>query len=316
MTDQRSGDEPAGAAGAPPALELRRDGLVLAAHHDGTDLEPGLSPRPYLHPVRTLGGTVVTEFQPADHAHHLGVSVAVPDVAGANFWGGRTFVRDRGPTALPNHGRQEHVSWERRAEDGYVQRLAWRGPDGAVLLEERRTVRAVEVAAPGGAAWALDVDVRLRNAAGRPLRIGSPATNGRPGAGYGGFFWRAPLGTEPPRCLGPGLEGEEALHGSRAPWLAMSGEAPGGVPWTLVFLACAPDPDPWFLRAGQYPGVGAALAWDRPLELDAGAWLRRRTATVVLDGRPEAAELDTLVTAARAALDAAAEAEEPPGGVG
>ncbi|MFC7331121.1 PmoA family protein [Marinactinospora rubrisoli] len=311
MTGERPEETSAGA----PVLRLA--GRVLATHHDGADLDPLLSPRPYLHPVRTLGGTTVSEFQPEDHAHHLGVGVAVADVAGANFWGGRTFVRDRGSTMLANHGRQEHVSWDRRADDGYVQRLAWRGPDGTVLLEERRTVRAVPVAAPGGGAWALDIDVRLRNSAGRPLRIGSPATNGRPGAGYGGFFWRAPLGKEPPRCLGPGLEGEEALHGTRAPWLAMSGAAPGdGAPWTLVFLAFPPDPDPWFLRAGQYPGVGAALAWDRPLWLDTGGWLRRRTATVVLDGHPAPAGLDALVPVARSALEAAAGAEEPPGGVG
>ncbi|CAM5689168.1 hypothetical protein SBADM41S_07708 [Streptomyces badius] len=53
--------------------------------------------RPRLHPVTTLAGRTVTQERPADHRHHLGVSIAVPDVSGRNFWGGRTYVRGRGP---------------------------------------------------------------------------------------------------------------------------------------------------------------------------------------------------------------------------
>jgi hypothetical protein len=79
-----------------------------------------LSPRPYLHPLTTLGGATVTELMPADHRHHLGVGVAVPDVAGRNFWGGRTFVRDQGPTELDNHGQQRHLRFTRSAADGFT----------------------------------------------------------------------------------------------------------------------------------------------------------------------------------------------------
>ena len=43
-------------------------------------------------PSARCAGTPVTELMPDSHRHHLGVSLAVPDVDGANFWGGRTFV--------------------------------------------------------------------------------------------------------------------------------------------------------------------------------------------------------------------------------
>ncbi|WP_067973216.1 DUF6807 domain-containing protein [Nocardiopsis trehalosi] len=282
---------------APQRAALECRGAVVAEYTDGSDVEPVLSPRPHLHPVRTLTGTVVTEVRPEDHPHHLGVGVAVPDVAGVSFWGGRTFVRDRGSVLLPNHGRQVHRSWPRAEPGARTEELSWVGPDGAELLAEVRDTAALDL---GGGAWALDLRTRLRNTSGRRLRVHSPATKGRPGAGYGGFFWRAPIAARPPRCLGPGgAEGEQALHGSRAPWLALCGESTAGAPWTLVFAAAGPAADPWFVRAAEYPGVGAALAWRHPLEVGPNAVVDRRVVTVVADGHPAPAELAALAAAAR-----------------
>jgi hypothetical protein len=271
---------------------------VLASRQDGTDIEPVLSPRPYLHPVRTKAGTVVTEERPADHLHHFGVSAAVPDVSGTSFWGGRTFTPDRGSVLLDNHGRQEHVSWQAREADRHVEVLSWTDPAGAELLREERTTRARDL---DERTWVLDVSVRLRNTSGRDLSVGSPATNGRPGAGYGGLFWRAPHAPTPPVCTGPdGLEGEKALHGSRAAWLSLAGTA-DGAPWTLVFLQPGPDTDPWFLRVQEYPGVGPALAWDTRLPLPEGSVLSRGLRTVVHDGH--AADPAALAKAALALAD-------------
>ncbi|MFI6576074.1 PmoA family protein [Nocardiopsis sp. NPDC050513] len=263
-------------------VDLSLQGAVLARLQDGTRIEPHLSPRPYLHPVRTTGGTVVTEESPGDHRHHVGVSAAVPDVSGVSFWGGTTFTRDRGPVLLDNHGRQSHVSWTVREPDHHVEVLSWTGPGGDELLREERTTRALPL---DERTWVLDLRVRLTNTSGRDLSVGSPATNGRPGAGYGGLFWRAPISPTPPTCTGAGgLDGEKALHGSRAPWLAMAGSTADGAPWTLVLLQPGPRTDPWFLRAEEYPGVGPALAWDTRLPVPEGATLERRLRTAVHDG--------------------------------
>ncbi|NGN67023.1 oxidoreductase [Streptomyces sp. A7024] len=251
------------------------------------ELPAGHAPRPYFHPVRTLAGTPVTEELPADHPHHLGVGVAVPDVEGQNFWGGRTFVRDQGPTELDNHGEQRHTGFPLRDEDGFVAELRWTA-GGRPLLRERRTVAAAELS---GSAWALDFTFCLTNTTDGPLSIGSPQTNGRPGAAYGGFFWRAPKEPEPPRVFTAAAEGEDRVHGSRADWLAL-----GGAGWTLVFAGATEGTrrDPWFVRAADYPGVGSSLASDGRLPLAAGETLVRRVVTVVADGavsRPDAAEL-------------------------
>ncbi|MEU6509873.1 DUF6807 family protein [Streptomyces sp. NPDC046942] len=127
---------------SPDTLVLRAAGRPVARYVTRPELPARLSPRPYLHPVTTLAGTAVTELSPADHAHHLGVGVAVPDVEGHNFWGGRTFVRDQGPAELDNHGAQRHSAFQLRDPDGFVEEPRWVAA-GAELLRERRTVSAL-----------------------------------------------------------------------------------------------------------------------------------------------------------------------------
>ncbi|GAA4920650.1 PmoA family protein [Streptomonospora salina] len=300
-----AGDADGGRAGSghgEGAAVLRCRGSVVAEWNSGAGVDPQLSPRPYLHPVRTPAGTTVTEVRPDDHLHHLGVGVTVPDVNGSSFWGGTTFVRDRGPVLLDNHGRQEHRGWDAAADDRSVERIAWVGRDGTELLGEVRETAAWEVDAH---TWALDLHTRLV-AGERDLEVNSPATKGRPGAGYGGFFWRAPRHARPPRVLGPGAEGEDALHGSRAPWLALQGTSDSEQRWSLVFAAAGPVADPWFVRAGEYPGVGGSLAWRDPLHVAARSAVERRVLTLVADGHPSPDRLAGLVATARDRLGAPA----------
>lgn len=269
-----------------------------------THLSPRVSPRPYLHPVRTLRGVPVTELMPSDHPHHLGASIAVPDLAGHNFWGGRTFVRAKGPILLDNHGTQSHQGWVSRSPETIVVDLAWNGSDGATLLRERRRMATVPLAPD---CWALDLAFELANVTAEPLSFASPATNGRAGAGYGGFFWRAPHGAAGAAAFGPGRRGARELHGRRADWLALTGAAAPAARWTLVFVPAdeRTRADPWFVRTGDYPGVGLCLAWERPLVVPAGAALRRRIITVVADGvlATERAAYLAAVAAAHAAHD-------------
>ncbi|MEW2451652.1 PmoA family protein [Streptomyces parvulus] len=258
--------------------ELWVAGHPVARYVTRPELPARLSPRPFLHPVTTLAGIPVTESGPADHLHHLGVGVAVPDVEGRDFWGGRTYVRDRGPTELDNHGAQRHTAFRHSGPGGFDEELSWVAR-GAELLRERRTVTAAELTAT---AWALDLTFALTNTTGAPLTLGSPATNGRPGAAYGGFFWRARKEDAAPRVLAADGEGEAAVHGRRADWLALAGES-----WTLVFAGATERTrrDPWFVRTEEYPGVGSSLAHDDRVAVAPGDTLVRRIVTVVADGR-------------------------------
>jgi hypothetical protein len=154
----------------------------------------------------------------------------------------------------------------------------WLSPRNELLLTEDRRVRA-RIADRG---WVLELVTTLTNAAGRPIALGSPATNGREGAGYGGLFWRLPPAKEP-RVRTADADGEHALHGRVAPSLAWFDPGCG---FTLVFAGTdeSSRADPWFVRVEDYPGVGLQLAAHDPVTLGAGGSVTRGLCTLIDDG--------------------------------
>jgi methane monooxygenase PmoA-like len=233
------------------------------------DLDPTLAPRPYLHPVRTLAGTIVTEVLPEDHVWHLGVSLAMPDVNGTNLWGGRSYVHGQGYVWRPDHGRIV-------AADG---KLLWLSPSGAPLLVEDRALHADETG--DGRGWRLTFAFTLTNPNDEPVELRSPATNGRgDGAGYGGFFWRLPPLAHTRIAAGP-LRTEQEINGSAESPLTLDATI-DDAPVTLTFSGLQ-DADRWFVRLAEYPAVGIALAFHRPLAIAPAASLTRRYQVTVSD---------------------------------
>ncbi|WP_243229558.1 PmoA family protein [Microbacterium sp. CIAB417] len=252
------------------SIELLRSGSAVVEYHDGSGVDPLLSPRPYLL-ATTPSGVPVSDREPEDHRHHLGLSAAFPDVDGTTFWGGRTYVRDRGPTLLANHGTQRVQS--RSMQDGTVtEHLAWLDAHGEVLLEEERTISAR--AADG--VWEIAWTSELR-AADRIITFGSPQTNGREGAFYGGLFWRAPFPSARVRTADG--DGVAHAHGSRSSWIALdAGDA--------ALVAVSTNGMPWFVRAEGYVGFGPAIAVDGRRRIEQGESLRLDLTVSVSDRAP------------------------------
>lgn len=295
----------------------------VAALRTGEDISPTDSPRPFLDEVRTLGGVVVSDQQPLDHTWHLGVGVALQDVNGTNFWGGRTYTRE----ARRYIWREDHGHIETREQtltdgDGgqqLVQELDWIDAGGEALLRERREV---SVAAASGSqnTWMMDVTFELTPAREETVSLGSPGSNGREKGGYGGFFWRLPA-VQDALILTAEAEGEEQTHGSVTDWLAVTGEfaplptrAGRGGPATLILLRGgasgpgvlggeAPNPDPWFVRYSGYPGIGMSLAWDTPVKAGPGETVERNLRAVVVDGRLSREQIRGIAQIASARAD-------------
>lgn len=285
---------PRGAAALPISWRLEESGAVLEGPHvalaryeQGDRMPQVHAPRPHLHPVRTLKGIALTETSPQDHRHHYGFSIAVADVNGTSHWGGRTFIRDEGPTLLRNHGRQ--VSGGMQVVSGnatdldeggswLVGDVNWYDQYGAVQLRENRMMGGVLL--PEADAWALRWKSLLHADHGA-LRLDSPATNGRPGAGYGGLFWRLPMAEETIVLTDSG-KGEGNALGSSSPWLAFA-QRRARVWTTLVLAQPSGAPRPWFIRASEYVGAGPALAWDQPLTVSAGGMLELDLTAVLVD---------------------------------
>jgi hypothetical protein len=228
---------------------LKVDGLEVATYVVA-------APRPYLHPIKTLGGKVITDVEPEDHKWHMGLSLAVQDVNGTNLWGGRTYVRGQGYTWLDDHGTITHEGFDVLSDSLVVQRLAWRSRDGEVLLNE---VRTIEAAPLDPDTWSLTLSWALT--AVPRVTLGSPTTNGREyGAGYGGCFLRL---IEPPQevaAAGP-LIGEDAVNGCDAPELL----------WRASdYSLRVAGAERWFVRTSMYPGICDAWAFEKVRVIEAG----------------------------------------------
>lgn len=277
-------------AGGPLVVSL--DGVPVLTYVYRPDVAQLESPRPYFHPLATLGGETVTQTRPADHPWHHGLSLALPNVvtaAGAqNFWGGPTFVRGEGYVQLPNNGTVAHrgftalVAGEHGVE--IEEMLQWTSSTGALVFTEKRrlTIGAADHA------WSLLFETVLRNASGDALSIGSPGTEGRADAGYGGLFWRGPASMEHGAVFGS--HGE--TMGSRGDWMAYSGPAA-----TVVMTDRAGNPrhpTPFFVRTDDYAGLNPAPFFSEPLDVAAGEKIRFGYTVTIADGPSDRARATAL----------------------
>ena len=276
---------------------LRHGDSLLAALDDGAAMVPVHSPRPHLHPVRTLAGRPMTVVTPVDHRHHYGVSLALPDVNGSTYWGGRTFVEGRGSTLLSNHGTQ-HLEETGATEDGrsLESQVRWTSHDGHDLLGERRVLTTALL--PGAAGWSLHWHSSL-HADVEALRLTSPATRGRPGAGYSGLFWRLPSADETRVLVAEG-RGEGLAHGSTGQTLVV--QRRHGQAWSSLVLVQDAETqgrvDPWFVRSSDYVGIGPSLAWDRARDVALGDTLEISMRMLLLDRRAAIEEVPELLAGA------------------
>lgn len=268
-------------------VDLHHGDALLYRYVYRPDTPEAESPRPYFHPLRTLAGDTVTIFRAHDHLWHHGLSMTTAYVSGQNFWGGPTYIQDEGYRHLPNNGRQEHVEWEEMASERMVERLRWVTQAGEVWFEERRQIRLAGIDA-GQGWWALELEFTLDNVSGRELAFGSPTTQGRPDAGYGGLFWRGPREFLNGDILAAGdLEGPDVM-GKRSPWLAFTGRHDGTVNTSTVALLDGPSnprhPTQWFVRNQPYGCASAAFSFDSEYRLGAGEQLALRHGVVIANG--------------------------------
>lgn len=248
------------------------------------------SPRPYFHPLRTLGGDLVSLYRPHDHVWHKGIALSLPNVGAANFWGGTTYNRGYGYRQLPNDGRMRHDGFTlAAATDGRVrldEDLTWVTEPGETWFTERRRIGALAWAERG--AWLLAFETTLHNVSGTGIPIGSPTTEGRDNAGYGGLFWRGPRSFTGGTVITQDGEGGDEYMGWRGPWMGLAGQHDGeGGAATVVFRDNPGNfsfPSQWFVRSTPFACLCPAPFFSKEYPLAPGASLTLRYDVAIADG--------------------------------
>jgi hypothetical protein len=276
------------------------------------------SPRPYLHPIRTRSGKLVTVFRPHDHVWHKGIALSLPNVDKHNFWGGATYTRATGYANLNNNGSMEHAALLEASVDGaaatFAHRLTWVSEPAAgqahgdPIVDETRTIRAV-LGDDDADFWTLTWSSTITNVSGAPLHIGSPTTEGRDNAGYGGLFWRGPRSFTGGYMVGAdGTEGEE-LRGTQSLWAGFSGKHDDiDAESTVVFIdgTYGSDlPTKWFARSEPFACLNPAPFFDEVRTLEQGESLALDYAVVIADG---ASDKDRMAELADAGVKVLADA--------
>jgi hypothetical protein len=284
-----------------PDLRIARDDDRIMIHADGEVLAEYVfrpehptfeSPRPYVSPIRTLGGETVSLYRPHDHVWHKGLAWSLPVVGDENFWGGPTFVHGEGYVQLPNNGEQRHVRFEPTdvaartpGTARCIERLEWVTQAGERIFEEERTLAASVIADD---AWMLGFATRMTNATERSIQIGSPTTRGRENAGYGGLFWRGPRSFTGGQVLAPGVAGGDELRGIRSPWMGFTGRHDETDAASTVVMVDDPanvqHPPQWFARSEEFACLCPAPFFSEELVVEPGASMVLRYGIVIADG--------------------------------
>jgi len=268
------------------------------------------SPKPYVHPLRTRAGHLVSLFRPHDHVWHKGISWSLPVVGDENFWGGPTYVHGQFYVQLDNDGTQRHVDVDEIAVDDdsarFAHDLTWITQDGRTLFSEHRTLEARIVDA---GTWVLTVGIAMTNVSDDDISIGSPTTRGRENAGYGGLFWRGPRSfTGGTAVTAAGAAAGDDLRGQRHEWMGFAGRHDGEDSESLIVIvddAANPrHPPQWFVRSEEFAALNPAPFFSEELVVAAGETVMFRYAVAVSDSGVAAA--GDVARAARERLSQAA----------
>ena len=262
--------------------------------------------KPYLHPLRSASGTIVTRHFPMesvagethDHPHHRGLWFSHGSVNGFDFWANEPSQHDgkNAKIVLKAFGRVAGGK-----DSGEIQAtFDWIDPNGRVLLTESRTMTFY--AEP--ARRTIDFDIQLTPV--EKVTFGDTKE--------GTFAIRLAAALEEPNkealavpkrtglmVSSAGGRGEHAVWGHRADWVDYSGEIEGEKLGIAILDHPANPRHPTYWHSRSY-GLFAAniFGWhdflndktaDGGMTLDAGHAIRFRYRVIIHSGDNESAKI-------------------------
>ena len=284
-------------------IEIAIAGEPFTTFYFGTNVT-----KPYLHPLRSSDGTIVTrsfpmedvEGEQRDHPHHRGVWFSHGEVNGVDFWANEVGQRARGKKGVIALDKIEAV--ESGPSEGRIDAsFAWTDLQGSRLLTERRLMRFGRDSEDN----VVDFDIAL-TAETDSVHFGDTKE--------GTFALRLATELEEPHWRAEGIartgkivnasgnSSEARTWGKRAPWVDYSGRAKGKPMGVAIFDHPSNPKHPTYWHVRGY-GLFAANVFgehdfhadesrDGSITIAKGETLRFVYRVIVHPGRTAEADLD------------------------
>jgi len=267
-------------------LTLRADDKVIWSYHFKAD-----GGFPYVHPLATADGTVLTGLAPPDHPWHRALWFAWKYLNGANYWdwAGQKQVGVPAGRTLPREKETVRLGPRQAA---IVMELGY-GTGGRVVLKETREI-TVGLPRDDGS---YTMDWRMTfTAAEKDVLLERTPPKEKPWGGYAGLSFRGCPGMQRARALDSQRRQDKQGHGRRARWMDFSGPVgpAGAVAGVTIFdhPGNPRHPTPWYVSLGKMPYFSPALLFDRPYTLPAGKSFTLRYRVLVHRGAGDPAKLE------------------------
>ncbi len=230
-------------------VNITINGKPFTAFYFGSD-----APKPYLHPLRTVTGVVVTRSFPmdaipgedTDHPHQRGLWFTHGDVNGVNLWAEGAGM---GKVVLKTLGKL--VSG--KDTGSLTADFQWQGPDGKPLLDESRIMSFTQI----GSENIIDFELTLKPAGDAPVVLGDTKE--------GMFAIRLVKSLEeaqPGKCpasvctgkmvSSEGGHGMKEIWGKRAKWVDYTGIVEGQKQGIAIFDSPKNPKHPAYWHARDY----------------------------------------------------------------
>lgn len=275
----------------PDKIDIAVDGKPFTTFYFGAD-----AGKPYLAPLRTATGKVVTRHFPMekvdgetrDHPHHRGLWFSYDDVNGTKFW-------ENDPSYTnPKIGHIVVTKAEWKDASGILgATMEWRDPQGKVLLVEDRTM----LFHPDPALRLIDFDIKLT--------ASGPVTFGDTKEGAFAIRLADSLAEKKTGKMvnAEGQSGMANVWGKRSAWVDYSGEVEGEKVGIAIFDHPGNEGYPTYWHSRDY-GLFALdpfgrKAFDKNAEeshwtVNAGQSLRFRWRVVIHPGDATSANIPAL----------------------
>jgi type 1 glutamine amidotransferase/HEAT repeat protein len=269
------------------SVALTNDGkIVWKMNHDPT------AGKPYIHPLATTDGSVLTWNRPADHVWHRALWFSWKMINGLNYWEENRQGLSQGRTEIKNI----KATLNKDSSAKFEIILSYHPPKKPEILAEKRTILFSAPAKDGR--YKIDWTSVFTATGADAVLDRTPIKGEKGGKGWGGYAGlsiRMAKETRGWNIIDSKGRKDMKIHGQPgAVWVDASGKTTSGKEAGVAIFdhpSNTRHPSPWYIAKGM-PYFSPALLYNKPLTLKKSASMTLKYRIVVHPGMGSAKMLD------------------------